>query len=255
MQFPVYLEIGRYRIHPHLVMELLAYAASFRLYLFLRKKSGDAISDDARWWVLAAAVLGAAIGSKALFWLEDPALTIRRWNDAAYLLSGKTIVGGLLGGWLAVEWMKHRLGVSRRTGDLFVLPLLVGIGTGRVGCFLTGVSDHTAGVHTSLPWGIDFGDGPRHPTQLYEIVFLGLLGFMFYRWFKLSRNEGEQFRLFLGCYLGFRFLIDFLKPDVHVLFGLSSIQFACLLAITYLIAEHVQDNKRTEMQPCDLELP
>lgn len=255
MQFPVYLKIGQYRFHPHLVFELIAYVAAFRLYLFLRKKSGDTISDDARWWVLAAAVLGAAIGSKALFWLEDPGLTIRRWNDAAYLLSGKTIVGGLLGGWLAVEWTKQRLGVSRRTGDLFVLPLLVGIGIGRVGCFLTGVSDHTAGVHTSLPWGIDFGDGPRHPTQLYEIAFVSLFGAAIYGLGKRPVKEGDFFRLFLGCYLGFRFLIDFLKPDVHVLFGLSSIQFACLVAITYLVAEHVRDNQRPEVQACDLELP
>lgn len=255
MQFPVYLEIGRYRLHPHLVMELAAYIVAFRLYLSLRKKSGDVISDDARWWVLAAAVVGAAVGSKALFWLEDPALTIRYRNDAAYLLSGKTIVGGLIGGWLAVGWMKHRLGVSRRTGDLFVLPLLVGIGVGRIGCFLTGVSDHTAGIRTSLPWGVDFGDGPRHPTQLYEIAFLGVFGVAIYRWFKPSAKEGQLFRLFLGCYLGFRFLIDFLKPDVHVLFRLSSIQFACLAAITYLVAERLHDNKLAEMHACDVKPP
>lgn len=254
MQFPVYLQIGRYRLHPHLVFELVAYVAAFRVYLFSRRKYGDSISNDARWWVLAAAVLGAAIGSKALFWLEDPGLTIRHWNDAAYLLSGKTIVGGLLGGWFAVEWTKQRLRVSRRTGDLFVLPLLVGIAIGRIGCFLTGVSDHTAGMHTDLPWGIDFGDGPRHPTQLYEIAFLGVLGVVLYRWVKPPAREGALFRLFLGSYLGFRFLIDFLKPDVHVLFGLSSIQFSCLAAIAYLVADYLQDNKRTEMHACDLEL-
>jgi prolipoprotein diacylglyceryltransferase len=86
---------------------------------------------------------------------------------------GKTIVGGLVGGWVAVEWVKKLRRLSIRTGDLFALPLTLGIALGRIGCFLTGLSDQTYGNVTSLPWGIDFGDGiRRHPTQLYEIAFL-----------------------------------------------------------------------------------
>ncbi len=60
---------------------------------------------------------------------------------------------------------------------------------GRVGCFLTGLSDATCGVRTDLPWGVDYGDGvPRHPAQIYEILFLLALGTML--WIK-ARGAGD----------------------------------------------------------------
>ena len=58
------------------------------------------------------------------------------------LAGGKTIVGVLIGGWIAVETVKNTLGIRVRTGDLLAIPLSVGIAIGReVGCFLTGLSD------------------------------------------------------------------------------------------------------------------
>ena len=82
-------------------------------------------------------------------------------------------VGGLIGGLIAVEWTKRWLRVTIPTGDLLVVPLVAGIAIGRIGCFLTGLADRTYGLATGLPWGVDFGDGVlRHPTQIYEIVFL-----------------------------------------------------------------------------------
>src|SRR5580693_2320207 len=112
-----------WRVAAHFVFETLGYATGFRLYLLARRKQGDFLPTEARTWVVVAAILGAAIGSKVLFWLEDPARTLQRAGDLAYLLSGKTIVGGLLGGTIAVEWTKSRLGINRRTGDLFAIPM------------------------------------------------------------------------------------------------------------------------------------
>lgn len=234
MEFPFYLRLGSLRLHPHWVFEALAYAVGFRFYLWLRKREGDPVSDSARWWVVAAAAAGAALGSKLLYWLEDPRLTLEHWRDPFYLMAGKTIVGGLIGGLIAVEWTKRRLGVARRTGDLFALPLATGIAIGRIGCFLTGPSDHTSGTPTALPWGVNFGDGVlRHPTQLYEILFVILLGAFLWRLVKLPHREGDLFKVFMAGYLGFRLLVDFLKPDVRVALGLSSIQWACVAMLLY----------------------
>jgi len=123
--------------------------------------------------VVAAAVTGAALGSRLLYLLEDPQLTLQNLHDPAYLLGGKTIVGALVFGLITVELFKRYIGVHQSTGDLYAIPLALGIAIGRIGCFLTGLSDNTYGTHTTLPWAIDFGDGiPRHPTQLYEIAFL-----------------------------------------------------------------------------------
>jgi prolipoprotein diacylglyceryltransferase len=234
MAYPQYIHIGSLALHPHLVLETLAYAAAFRVYLSLRKRAGDALDDANRWWVIAAAAVGAAAGSKALYWFEVPAMTLAHWRDPAYLLGGKTIVGALIGGLLAVEWAKQRMGIRRRTGDLFAVPLCAGMTIGRIGCFLTGVEDHTAGVATSLPWGVNFGDGiARHPTQLYEVLFVLALGVFLWRRMQRPHEEGDIFRMFMAAYFTFRLLCDFLKPDVRVFLGLSSIQWACALMLAY----------------------
>jgi prolipoprotein diacylglyceryltransferase len=155
----------------------------------------------------------------------------------AGLLGGKTIIGALVGAWIAVEAVKSKMGVRVRTGDLLVIPLAVGIVIGRVGCFLTGLSDLTYGNATTLPWGVDFGDGiRRHPTQLYEIAFLILLCGFLYRALKIVSESvwlsGDAFRLFMVAYASWRLAIDFLKPEPRVV-GLSVLQWACLGVLVY----------------------
>ena len=233
MHFPVYLHVGSLRLHPHWIFETLAYAVAFQVYLRLRRR-GDPIDASGRWWVIAAAAMGAVIGSKLLYWFEDPRLTLQHLRDPAFLVGGKTIVGALIGGLLAVEWTKTRLGITCRTGDLFALPLCVGIAIGRIGCFLTGTDDHTAGVATSLPWGVNFGDGvPRHPTQIYEILFIFVLAAVIFKVSHKPYLEGDLFKIFMAGYFAFRLAIDFLKPDVRVFFGLSSIQWACVAMLAF----------------------
>jgi prolipoprotein diacylglyceryltransferase len=142
-------------------------------------------------------VAGAALGSKLLFWLEDPQLTWHNLHNPAYLMGGKTIVGALVFGLVSVELMKRYIGVHQSTGDLYAIPLAVGIAIGRIGCFLTGLSDNTYGTPTKLPWAVDFGDGiPRHPTQLYEIAFLVALIPTLYRVLRsqsAANREGHDF--------------------------------------------------------------
>ena len=232
--FPVYLHLGSMRVHPHLVFETLAYAVAFRVYLWLRKRNGDALPDANRWWVICAAAGGALAGSKILYWLEDPWLTLANLHNPGFLLGGKTIVGALIGGLIAVELVKKLLGITRRTGDLFAAPLCAGICVGRIGCFLTGLQDHTFGTATYLPWGVNFGDGvARHPTQLYEIIFAAALGAFLWTRMNREHREGDIFKMFMVAYFGFRLACDFLKPDVRVFMGLTSIQWACVAMLVY----------------------
>lgn len=233
MQFPVYVWIGPWQIHPHFFFESLAYAIAFRLILFNSRK--DTIAPTQRSSVIVGGLLGALVGAKLLVLIQHIDLLGKSWQQFLLLfLQGKTVVGALLGGWVGVELTKKLIGVSRSTGDAFVFPLIIGTAIGRIGCFLTGLSDRTYGVATTLPWGIDFGDGiDRHPTQLYEIIFLlGLMIFLYLRR-RYPRQEGDLFKVYMMAYLGFRFLIDFLKPDFHPFFGLSAIQVACILGLSY----------------------
>jgi phosphatidylglycerol:prolipoprotein diacylglycerol transferase len=150
---------------------------------------------------------------------------------------------------LPSELTKHLVGITRRTGDLFAVPLCAGIAIGRIGCFLTGPEDHTAGIATSLPWGINFGDGiTRHPTQLYEIIFAIALGAFLCRRMKAHLPDGDVFKIFMVGYFTFRLACDFLKPDVRVMLGMSAIQWACLLMLVYYapdITRWLQSRART----------
>jgi prolipoprotein diacylglyceryltransferase len=229
-----------WRTAAHFIFETLGYAAGFRLYLLARRRQGDFLPVEARTWVVVAAILGAAVGSKLLFWLEDPARSLQHARDLAYLLSGKTLVGGLLGGTIAVEWTKARLGIERRTGDLFAIPMAIGIAIGRIGCFFGGLADDTYGLPSHLPWAVDFGDGiPRHPTQLYESAAMLMLAAWLWQRSPAGKPEGSQFRAFLIAYLAWRLLIDFLKPGVPFA-GLTMLQWACAVALTWYVTHPLE---------------
>ena len=231
--FDLSFHLGPLAISPHIVFESLAYLVAFELYRRQRRGQGDFLPAPARSSVIVAAIVGAALGSKILGWLEDPLDTLAHWRDPAYLMGGKTIVGALLGGTFAVEWTKARMGVHRRTGDLFALPLTAGIAIGRIGCFLAGLRDRTFGAPTALPWGVDFGDGiRRHPTQLYEVAVLLVLGWLLHRLGRQPHREGDLFRAFLTAYMAWRLGVDFLKPDPR-LAGLTAIQWCAAGALVY----------------------
>jgi phosphatidylglycerol:prolipoprotein diacylglycerol transferase len=233
VQFPLYLWIGPVPIHPHWLFESLAYLVGARVYGRIKARRGDAIGSDDRWWIVAAGAVGAALGGKLLYWLSDPALFLQSWRDPFLLMGGKSVVGALVGGLVAVEWAKTRLGVTRSTGDLFAVPLALGIAVGRIGCFLTGLDDHTHGLPTSLPWAVDFGDGvSRHPTQLYEIAFLLPFAACLWRFTGRPHREGDVFRLFMVGYLGYRLLLEWIKPG-DALFGLNAIQWVCAATLAY----------------------
>jgi prolipoprotein diacylglyceryltransferase len=231
--FPVFIPLGPFSIHPHWVFETLAYSLAGSLFARSRRRLGDVIEMKTRWRIIGAAAIGGLIGSRLLYLVEDPVGLARHWSDPATLIGGKTIVGGLIGGLIAVEWIKRRLGVTVATGDLLVFPLVSGIAVGRIGCFLSGLSDRTYGVATGLPWGVNFGDGlARHPTQLYEIAFLAAFAVPLNAIDSRTSTVGDRFKLFMIGYLAFRFLVDFIKPAARI-GGLSSIQWACLAAIAY----------------------
>jgi phosphatidylglycerol:prolipoprotein diacylglycerol transferase len=228
MHFPVYVWLGPLAIHPHWVFEMLAYLVGGRVYAVLKRRAGDPLGTVERWWVVAAAFVGAALGSKLLVLVDHPSL----FAQGLDLVDGKSVVGALVGALLAVEWTKQRIGVTQATGDVFAIPLVVGIAIGRIGCFLTGLEDNTHGLPTSLPWAVDFGDGvPRHPAQLYEVAFLTLALLPTLVWLQRhSHAQGDLFKLFMVGYLGFRLGLEFLKPADPIV-GLTAIQWVCIAGL------------------------
>ncbi len=223
-----------YNINIHLVLEYVAFFVAFRYYVFLRGKSRDTINSNNRLSIILGAALGALIGSRLLGFLENPLIEISLQN-LVQLLNTKTIMGGLFGGLLGVELAKKIIGEKQSSGDLFVLPIVLGIFIGRIACFLSGIKEFTYGRETTSIFGMNLGDDLlRHPTSLYELVFLILLFFMLnYIKKKVLLKNGDLFKIFMLIYFAFRFFIEFLKPNVFYIFGLSSIQLLCVICWLY----------------------
>lgn len=244
MTFPVPVQIGPWALSVHQLLECAAYAAGFRLYLSLRRRwpSGPRLSLEQTVWVLAGAVLGALVGARGLGWLDSLPAQWGRRGDWQLVFQAKTIVGALLGGWMGVQLAKQRLRLAHPSGDVYVFPLILGMCVGRLGCFFAGLTDHTYGLPTGLPWGVDFGDGlARHPTQLYEIAFLIAVAAVLVWRVRSGRQRGCMFSQFLLAYLVFRFGVEFLKPRaLPPFFPLSAIQVAALAGIAYT-ARHRND--------------
>ena len=233
--------------HPalHLVFEIAGYVCAAALYVWQRGRHHDPIDGRSRASVLTGAAIGAAIGTRLLFWLSYPGLPLSAF------FSGKTIVGGLLGGLIGVELTKVFIGVRRSTGDLFVFPIVTAIAIGRIGCFIAGPVDRTEGMPSNVPWSIAVGDDVRrHPVALYEIAFLILLVPLLRFIGRTSAHEGDMFRAFMLSYLAFRLCIDFLKPDPPALAaGLTAIQYACVGGIAYYILVLARRLSRRAAQP------
>lgn len=224
------------KINVHLILEYFAFFIAFRYYLYLRRTSVDHISKGNRLSIILGAVVGAFVGSRMVGFLENPVLPIES-GDWLELFNSKSIIGGLFGGLFGVEISKKIIGEKRSSGDLFTYPIIVGIMIGRLGCFLTGIKEFTYGTETSWITGMNLGDGlRRHPTSLYEIIFLAVLFVLLRSTSAYSKREnGLLFKFFMIAYFGFRFCIEFIKPNTFHLLGLSSIQWICILCWLYYL--------------------
>jgi phosphatidylglycerol---prolipoprotein diacylglyceryl transferase len=193
------------------VLALLAAVAVFR-WVPITAPAAPAQPWQSHSLYLPAASLGATVGA---YLVGSANLWLTGIDGLA-----RSIEGALAGGILAIELLKAGAGIRASTGLRFVAPLAVAIAVGRIGCFLAGLDDMTYGTPTSLPWGVDFGDGiARHPVQLYESAAM----VMFLAWFLWSVHRGNAlvlragFYLFIDFYAGQRFLWEFIKPYGAVL--------------------------------------
>jgi prolipoprotein diacylglyceryltransferase len=170
-------------------------------------------------------------------------------NLAGTFAIGHSIAGGIIGGIAAVEVYKWMNGVRGSTGRAFVVPLAAGIAVGRLGCFFAGLPDYTYGIPTSLPWGVDFGDGvPRHPVQLYESA--AMLVFLVVYLSAIARGSAvflrDGFYLFVLFYGIQRFIWEFLKPYPTLVGPFNVFHVLCIAMIAYSL---VMIGRNRELHP------
>ncbi len=143
--------------------------------------------------------------------------------------------GGAIGALLAL-WIfatTHKINPWRLADGLAAVSP-IGVGLGRLANF---VNHELYGRITTQPWGIIFPNGgplPRHPSQLYEAIFEGLvLGCILYPLLRSNKlRPGQILSLAFILYGIARFTIEFFRepdPQVGLLFlHLSLGQYLCV---------------------------
>ena len=189
-----------------------------------------AIDADAVGMVAVAALLGI-VGAK-LWHVIDTPIEFREngwsvlWNSAGFAWYGGLLFGIsalLFQGWWA------RIG-ALRTLDLAAPAAAVGYGIGRIGCFLSG--DGCYGIPTTLPWGMSFPNGIEptlarvHPTPLYELAAGLVIGYILWRRGAKPHGTGAIVGQYLILTGAARFLVEFVRRNPKILWGLSNAQLA-----------------------------
>jgi len=235
----------------HAATDWLAYFVGARVYLRARRADPVALGRADLALLFACTLFGAAAGAVLLHALAS--LSWVAGQGAAGWISGKSVLGALLGGTLGTEAGKALTGWRTPTGDAWVPALAAGLVIGRLGCQLAGTWDMTYGIPTGTAWGWDYGDGvPRYPTGLLEIAGVALL------WMacrpRAAWPQGRAFNAFLLGYCLLRIGLDFLKPPfgagaaggiaIDRVAGLSAIQWAALAGAAWFSTRLARERSR-----------
>ena len=214
----------------HFVTMLLALVTAFALSRISQSKLTLTFSQKVGLGI--GGLIGAMTGAKLPFLFTD-------WDQfvsgAAWFSDGKTILTGLVGGYLGVEAAKWTFEVKTKTGDSFLIPVAVAIAIGRIGCFFGGCC---YGTPTDLPWGFVFESVDtlrRHPTQIYETIFH--LSAAAIGWWAQRRNLilGHQIKFYIASYALYRFVSETIRPEARIFYGFTAYQMASLLIAALMI--------------------
>lgn len=223
--------------------DLLAAVASLGVTAFCyRWRLSDAaarIEAGGAGYVMAL-LLGAAAGGYGL-------------GSLNMVLSGtplvaRSVVGALAGAITAIELFKWMRGLSGSTGLIFVPAFAKTVIVGRWGCFLSGLADETHGTPTTLPWGVDLGDGvARHPVQLYESFTMA--AFLLAALVLIGRRNPwfmrNGFYALVLVYAVQRFAWEFLKPYAQVAGPFNLFHLVCGGLAVYAVTMMRRNHERT----------
>ena len=196
--------------------------------------------------IYLAALAGAFLGAKAVYFFAEGYLHLGAPDQWRQLATGKSILGGLLGGYAAVEAAKRLTRYPGVTGDWFALIVPIGISLGRVGCWISGCCQ---GIECRPAWFTvrDAAGHARWPAVPLEIGFnlLALAAILCLR--RTRKLPGQHFHLYLIAYGAFRFLHEFLRDEPRVLGPLTGYQIAAL-AVLALGLERFLSRRRDAAQ-------
>jgi phosphatidylglycerol:prolipoprotein diacylglycerol transferase len=200
--------------------------------------------------MVAVAVVAGIVGAKLWHVFDTPA-EFRAigwgvlWDNAGFAWYGGLLFGILA---LVLQGWRAKIGALRML-DLAAPAAAIGYGIGRIGCFLSGDGCYGIAIKpvhflffTFTPWGMAFPNGiepvlvPVYPTPLYELAAGLLIGW--WLWWRLGKPHATG--AILGQYLVLssvaRFLVEFIRRNPKVIWGLSNAQLASAGAVLVGIA-------------------
>jgi len=143
--------------------------------------------------------------------------------------AGRSIVGGLLFGFLTAEILKPLMGYTLPPNDRFAALLPFSLAIGRFGCFFQGCC---LGIPHKGLLSVTYADGiPRYPTQLFEAAFDIVAGIVFVQLVRRRLLRGHVFAIFLVAYGVYRFFSEFIRVTPRVFGPYSVYQGFCVVMI------------------------
>ncbi|MBI1796560.1 MAG: prolipoprotein diacylglyceryl transferase [Candidatus Eisenbacteria bacterium] len=206
---------GVLHIRSYGVMLAVAFLAG--TWLALREAHRLSLDEDKVVNVILVVLVSSVLGARALYVMEHIQEFRREWGSVIALWQGGlTLYGGVIAGTAAGLIAARRFGLPMWTvADALTPSLALGTCFGRIGCFLNGCC---YGKPTRLPWGVvfpadsfaglEFGNAPVHPSQLY-FAAAGLL--LFALAWALRRRfavPGTLFWMFIALFAFIRIPLD-----------------------------------------------
>jgi len=247
---PVLFSIGSFQLRYYSLMYIIAFVLVYLMVSYRIKHENYEYStetiQDYMVWAMLGVIFGGRLGYVLFYnfsyYLQHPLEIILPFdfsNGIKFIgLSGMSYHGGLIGVAVVSLYfcLKNKINFWR-FADLFMPAVPLGYTFGRIGNFING---ELFGRATTMPWGMYFPLDPtqqlRHPSQLYEAFFEGIVLFAIL-WLlrKKKRFDGYLLGIYLCGYGFVRFIIEFFRePDYQlgfVLGFLSMGQVLCLLMI------------------------
>jgi len=259
---PVLIHVGPFAVRWYGLMYVVGFLLGYFLLLKLSQREEYDLTKqevgDLLYFCIAGLVLGARLGYCLIYnfsyYVHEPLKIFAVWEG------GMSFHGGLAGAAIAGWVFAHRRHKSLlMIADLGAVAAPLGLFFGRIGNFING---ELYGRVTSMPWGMVFpgaGNLPRHPSQLYEAFFEGLILFCILIWLSRKRHpRGFLMASFLTGYGVFRFFLEFFRepdPQIGFVVGpftmgqiLCSIMVAAGIALFYVAGKkgNVEEEKQNE---------